>query len=67
MIMKTTIAIVILAFSTLTVCSQTLKNTSYTNQSGEKVLRLEMLLPVEVTTAWKLFTSDDQLMKWAAR
>ena len=46
--------------------SQTLKNTSYINASGEKVLRLEINLPVDVTTAWKLFTSDDKLKKWIA-
>jgi uncharacterized protein YndB with AHSA1/START domain len=46
--------------------SQTLKNTSYINRSGEKVLRLEINLPVDVTTAWKLFTSDEKLKKWIA-
>ena len=46
--------------------SQTLKNTSYINASGEKVLRLEINLPVDVTTAWKLLTSDDKLKKWIA-
>ena len=55
-----------IVFLCLTVQSQTLKNTSYTNQSGEKVLRLEINLPIDVTTAWKLFTSDEKLKKWIA-
>ena len=63
---KINIAIVIFALMAFTVSSQTLKNTSYTNQSGEKVLRLEMILPVDLTTAWKLFTSDEKLKKWIA-
>ena len=46
--------------------SQALKNTSYVNRSGEKVLRLEINLPVDATTAWKLFTSDGKLKKWIA-
>src|SRR5215210_2729 len=63
---KINIAIVIFALMAFTVNSQTLKNTSYKNQSGEKVLRLEMILPVDLTTAWKLFTSDEKLKKWIA-
>ena len=51
---------------TLTVHSQNNKNTSYTNQSGEKVLRLECVLPVSLTDAWKLFTTDEKLKKWIA-
>ena len=38
-----------------------LKNTSYKNQSGEKVLRIESTLPISVTDAWKLFTTDEKL------
>lgn len=46
--------------------SQELKNTSYINQSGEKVLRLEVMLPVDITSAWQLFTNDEKLKKWIA-
>ena len=45
---------------------QSLSNTSYKNQSGEKVLRLEIVLPVDITDAWQLFTTDDKLKKWIA-
>src|SRR5688572_13007386 len=50
--------------STLT--AQTIKNTSYTTQTGEKVLRLETILPVSKTEAWQLFTTDEGLKKWIA-
>ncbi|MFB9843420.1 SRPBCC family protein [Mucilaginibacter ginsenosidivorans] len=42
------------------------KNTSYTTQTGEKVLRLESVLPVDIKTAWKLFTTDEGLKTWIA-
>ena len=29
-------------------------------------MRLEITLPVDLTTAWKLFTSDEKLKKWIA-
>lgn len=54
----------ILSFVTLYGQSQTLKNTSYINNSGEKVLRFECLLPNNLTQAWEFFTSDDKLKKW---
>jgi hypothetical protein len=63
---KKNIAILVFTLMTLTVHSQTLKNTSYINQSDEKILRLEITLPIDLTTAWKLFTSDEKLKKWIA-
>ena len=60
------ITILILFFSNLTVQSQILKNTSYKNQSDEKVLRFECVLPVNLTDAWNLFTTDKKLEKWIA-
>lgn len=43
-----------------------LSNTSYTNTAGEKVLRLELILPVTKNEAWKYFSSDSLLRKWIA-
>lgn len=63
---KKSISILMLFFITLAVDGQVLKNTSYKNQSGEKVLRLEFNLPVNVTDAWALFTTDEKLVKWIA-
>lgn len=60
------ISSLLLIFATITVHSQTLKNTSYKNQSGEKVLRFECVIPVSLNDAWKLFTNDEKLKKWIA-
>lgn len=59
------------AFLLMTLCifyteAQTVKNTSYTTSSGEKVLRLEMIIPVDKKTAWEYFTKDELLKKWIA-
>ena len=64
--MKKLFALTFFLISTLAAQSQTLKNTSYQNQSGEKVLRLECTLPISVAEAWKLFTTDEKLKKWIA-
>ncbi|MEP7322324.1 MAG: SRPBCC domain-containing protein [Saprospiraceae bacterium] len=45
---------------------QAVKNTSYVTQTGEKVLRLETILPVDKKEAWQLFTTDESLKKWVA-
>lgn len=63
---KKNITSIVFSLLTLTGNCQTLKNTSYTNHSGEKILRLEITLPIQLTTAWKLFTSDEKLKKWIA-
>jgi hypothetical protein len=60
------IAIALLSVIAVVVHGQTLENTSYINQSGEKVLRFECTLPIGVTEAWKLFTNDKKLIKWIA-
>lgn len=64
--MKNYIVVIILILQTFSAQSQTVINTSYINQSGEKVLRLESILPVDVTTAWELFTTDEKLKNWIA-
>ena len=64
--MRKLIATLILITLTISVNSQTVKNTSYTNESAEKVLRLEFVLPLNSTDAWKLFTTDEKLQKWIA-
>ena len=58
--------IAIFSFSAICVKGQSVKNTSYTTQTGEKVLRLEMILPIDKKEAWQLFTTDKQLKKWIA-
>ena len=66
MLLKKKISFIILMLLSFQANSQTLKNTSYKNQSGEKVLRLEIILPVDIESAWKLFTVDEELQKWIA-
>jgi len=67
MMMKTKIYLVALfTIGALAVNGQTVQNTSYTMQNGEKVLRLEAVLPVDMKEAWQLFTTDENLMKWIA-
>lgn len=50
------ILITILVLSVTCVKSQSVKNTSYSTQTGEKVLRLEVILPIGQKEAWHLFT-----------
>ncbi len=45
---------------------QVVTNTSYVTPSGEKVLRLEVTVPVDKKTAWQYFTRDELLQKWIA-
>ncbi|MEO6538227.1 MAG: hypothetical protein ABIT07_06775 [Ferruginibacter sp.] len=53
-------------FNATLLTAQIVKNTSYTTQTGEKVLRLEAILPVDKKEAWILFTTDQGLKKWMA-
>jgi len=46
--------------------AQGVKNTSYITSSGEKVLRLEAIIPVDKKTVWEYFTTDEKLKKWIA-
>ncbi|MDQ6843957.1 MAG: hypothetical protein M3Z92_06340 [Bacteroidota bacterium] len=55
-----------LFLSVLFTHGQEVQNTSYITKTAEKVLRLEMLVPVDKKTAWEFFTTDEQLKKWIA-
>ena len=57
---------VLLLFCIFFTKAQTVENTSYTTPTGEKVLRLEMIVPVDKKTAWGYFTKDELLKKWIA-
>lgn len=48
------------------VLAQKVENTSFTSSSGERFLRLEITVPVDIKTSWELFTNDEQLRKWIA-
>lgn len=54
----------VLLFPTL-LFAQDVKNTSYVTSNGERVLRLELVIPIEKAEAWKLFSTEEGWKKWA--
>lgn len=42
------------------------ENSSYINQSNERVLRLSVVVPLEVKEVWKYFSTDAKLTEWIA-
>ena len=64
---KTFSTLVILIACTLPqLKAQDIKKTSYLTTTGEKVLRLEFIVPVSKLQAWQYFTSDEKLKQWIA-
>ena len=57
---------ILLSFLPLILFAQEVQNTSYTTSTGEKVLRLEFVIPVDKQEAWKLLASGEGWKKWAA-
>jgi uncharacterized protein YndB with AHSA1/START domain len=64
--MKRICGLIFILFVGLTAFCQSVKNASYINESGERVLRLETVLPMGISTAWQLFTTDQKLKTWLA-
>ena len=64
--LKINFSVIAFFFLITSIYSQTIENTSYKNQSGERVLRIESILPISLTEAWDLFTTDEKLKKWIA-
>ncbi|MGB2867382.1 MAG: SRPBCC domain-containing protein [Bacteroidota bacterium] len=46
--------------------SQTVLNSSYVTSTGERVLRIEGIIPMSKQDAWKLFSTEQGLKKWIA-
>ena len=65
-LMKKTISILAFFFLAEVAFSQSVKNTSYVNKSGEKVLRYEIVVPLGIDETWKLCSTDEGLKKWMA-
>ena len=63
---KKVLTLIVLTAFTIHLYGQKVHNTSFINQAGEKVLRLEVTVPVSVQAAWQVFTTDSQLQKWIA-
>ena len=46
--------------------SQAVRDTSYTTQTGERVLRIETVVPVPVARVWEAWTTPAGLKQWIA-
>ena len=46
--------------------AQSVKNSSYINPNGEKILRLEFVVPLSKTETWQYFADDEKLKLWIA-
>ena len=64
--MKPIYAVFLLLLLPSCLFGQEVKNTSYVTTAGERVLRLEMVIPVGRPEAWKLFSTAEGWKKWAA-
>ncbi len=64
--MKPTFSFPLIILSPFLLLAQEVKNTSYVTSTGEKVLRIESLVPVGRSEAWKLFSTEQGLKKWIA-
>ncbi len=56
----------VLAQSTPGALAQEVRNTSYGTQSGERVLRVETVVPASTENVWKAWTAPSELSKWIA-
>ncbi len=56
----------VLAQSALGAAAQEVRNTSYITKSGERVLRIETVVPVSTENVWKAWTTPQELSKWIA-
>lgn len=57
---------IVLTFFSSYVSNAQVTNSSYQAKTGEKVLQLSIIVPIERKAAWELFTKDEQLMRWIA-
>lgn len=64
--MKKFLSLLLICLGGSLVSAAQVENTSYTNQSGEKVLQLSIVVPLDKGAAWKFFTEDAKLTQWIA-
>jgi hypothetical protein len=65
-LMKAVCFTVFLLFLINPLAAQEVRNTSYITSTGEKVLRIEIVLPVGKQEAWEMLTTEEGWKKWAA-
>jgi len=56
----------VLAQSAFGAAGQEVRNTSYITKSGERVLRIETVVPVSTEEVWKAWTIPQELSQWIA-
>jgi uncharacterized protein YndB with AHSA1/START domain len=56
----------VLAQPTVGAAAQDVHNTSYVTQAGERVLRIETIVPASVEDVWKAWTTPQELSRWIA-
>lgn len=61
-----TLAVSALLMLHVGVCFAQVTNTSYVTTTGEKVLRFEVIVPVDKQKTWEYFTKDELLKTWIA-
>src|SRR3979490_881174 len=64
--MKLIFFVFLVVSSTSLLLAQEVKNTSYVMSTGDRVLRLESVVPAGRAEAWRLFTTAEGLKKWIA-
>ena len=64
--MKLSFLFLLIIFGPLVSKARRVKNTSYITSTGEKVLRFDVIVPVDRANAWQYFTTDEKLKQWIA-
>ena len=59
-------SIIILLFCNVASYAQKVQNTSYLTETGEKILRLELIIPLSQEQAFQYFTNESKLKLWIA-
>ena len=59
-------AILVAAVLAQSAAAQEIRNTSYVTKSGERVLRIETVVPASIENVWKAWTVPQELSRWIA-
>jgi uncharacterized protein YndB with AHSA1/START domain len=63
---STILVAAVFAQSVSSAAAQDVRNTSYVTKSGERVLRIETVVPATTESVWKAWTDPQELSKWIA-
>jgi hypothetical protein len=59
-------SLLVLILGSISVSAQEVRDTSYTASTGERVLRIETILPISVDSVWLSFSTPKGLSSWVA-